>query len=77
VSAFLSYLTGLKPKGKLWAFFGSYGWGGGAARQMIETAKKAGFDVYEPALEIKYVPTKDELDKCFNFGREIADKIKV
>jgi flavorubredoxin len=77
VSAFLSYLTGLKPKGKLWAFFGSYGWGGGAARQMVETAKKAGFDVYEPALEIRYVPTKDELEKCFNFGREIADKIKI
>jgi len=75
ISAFLTYITGLKPKGKLWAFFGSYGWGGGAARQMVETAKKAGFDVYEPALEVKYVPTKEELEKCFAFGKEIAGKI--
>ena len=26
VVAFLTYVTGLKPKGKIWAFFGSYGW---------------------------------------------------
>ena len=31
LGAFLTYITGLKPKGKLWSFFGSYGWGGGAA----------------------------------------------
>ena len=48
VSGFLTYITGLKPKGKLWAFFGSYGWGGGAVRGMVEMAKKAGFEVYEP-----------------------------
>ena len=76
VSAFMTHINGLKPRGKLWAFFGSYGWGGGAVRQMVETAKKAGFDVYEPPLEIKYVPTKEELEKCFNFGKEIASKIK-
>jgi flavorubredoxin len=76
VSAFLTYINGLKPRGKLWTFFGSYGWGGGAARQMVEAAKKAGFDVYEPPLEVKYVPTKEELEKCFNFGKEIAAKIK-
>ena len=44
VSGFLTYITGLKPKGKLWAFFGSYGWGGGAVRGMVEVAKKAGFE---------------------------------
>ena len=76
MSAFQTYVNGLKPRGKLWAFFGSYGWGGGAARQMVEAAKKAGFDVYEPPFELKYVPTKDELEKCFNFGKDLAGKIK-
>ncbi|MEM2995672.1 MAG: flavodoxin domain-containing protein [Candidatus Bathyarchaeia archaeon] len=75
VSAFLTYITGLKPKGKLWAFFGSYGWGGGAVKQMVETAKKANFEVYEQTLEFQYAPTKNELEKCFNFGRQIAEKI--
>lgn len=75
VSSFLTYIAGLKHRGKLWAFFGSYGWGGGAVRQMVETAKKAGFEVHEPILEVKYVPTKEELEKCFMFGKEIAEKI--
>jgi len=77
LSSFLTYATGLKPKGKLWSFFGSYGWGGGAVRSMVETARKAGFDVLEPGIEIKYVPDQEDLKKCFEFGKQIAAKIKV
>jgi len=75
VSAFLNYVTGLKPRGKIWAFFGSYGWGGGTVKEMVEIARKAGFDVYGSPLEFKYVPTKEELERCFSFGEEIAEKI--
>jgi flavorubredoxin len=67
----------LKPKGKLWGFFGSYGWGGGAVRSMIKTAKESGFDVYEPGVEVKFVPDEEDLKKCFEFGLQIAQKIKV
>jgi anaerobic nitric oxide reductase flavorubredoxin len=77
LSTFLTYATGLKPKGKLWSFFGSYGWGGGAVRSMVETVKKAGFDVLEPGIEVKYVPDQEDLKKCFEFGRQIAAKIKA
>jgi flavorubredoxin len=74
---FLTYATGLKPKGKLWSFFGSYGWGGGAVKGMVDMAKKAGFEVYEPGVEVKFVPDKDDLKKCFDFGEQIAQKIKT
>jgi flavorubredoxin len=77
LSSFLTYASGLKPKGKLWGFFGSYGWGGGAVKSMVETARKAGFDVSEPGIEVKYVPDAGDLEKCFEFGRQIATKIKV
>jgi anaerobic nitric oxide reductase flavorubredoxin len=77
LSSFLTYATGLKPKGKLWGFFGSYGWGGGAVRSMIKTAKESGFDVYEPGVEVKFVPDEEDLKKCFEFGLQIAQKIKV
>ena len=76
LSAFLTYATGLKPKGKLWGFFGSYGWGGGAVRGMIKTTKEAGFEVHEPGVEVKYVPHDEDLKKCFGFGQQIARKIK-
>jgi anaerobic nitric oxide reductase flavorubredoxin len=77
LGGFLTYITGLKPKGKLWSFFGSYGWGGGAVKGMVEMAKKAGFEVYEPGIEVKYVPDQEDLKKCFDFGQQIAQKIKA
>ena len=77
LGTFLTYIGGLKPKGKLWYFFGSYGWGGGAVRGMIKMAKEACFDVIEPGLELKWVPTNEELKKCFEFGQQIAQKIKA
>ena len=77
VGSFLTYIGGLKPKGKLWGFFGSYGWGGGATRGMIKMAKEAGFDVMEASIELKWVPTAEELKRCFEFGQETAQKIKA
>jgi anaerobic nitric oxide reductase flavorubredoxin len=77
VGGFLTDATGLKPKGKLWGFFGSFGWGGGAVKGMVETAKNAGFEVYPQSVEAKYIPDAGELKKCFEFGQQIAQKIKV
>ena len=77
VGMFLTYITGLKPKGKLWGFFGSYGWGGGATRNMIKMAKEAGFEVIEPNIELKWVPTEEEIKKCFDYGVQIAQKAKT
>nr|MDO8098831.1 FprA family A-type flavoprotein [Candidatus Njordarchaeota archaeon] len=75
VAAFLTYMAGLKPRGKIWAFFGSYGWGGGAVKKMIEMMKSEKFELHEPAVEVKFAPTKEELERCFEFGKEIAMKI--
>ncbi|MEM3050604.1 MAG: FprA family A-type flavoprotein [Candidatus Bathyarchaeia archaeon] len=77
ISSFLTYAAGLKPKGKLWSFFGSYGWGGGAVKGMTEMAQKAGFQIHEPSIEVKYVPDQADLKKCFEHGQQIAAKIKT
>jgi anaerobic nitric oxide reductase flavorubredoxin len=77
LSSFLTYATGLKPKDKLWCFFGSFGWGGGAVKAMAEIAQKAGFKVHEPNLQIKYVPDQEDLQKCFELGKQIAVEIKT
>ena len=77
LGSFLTYATGLKPKGKLWGFFGSYGWGGGAVKGMTEMARKAGFEVHEPSVEVKYIPEQEDLKKCFALGQQIAAKIKT
>jgi len=77
LGSFLTYITGLKPKGKLWGFFGSYGWGGGAVQGMIKIAKEAGFEVFETGVVAKFIPDKEEWKKCFELGQQIAQKIKA
>jgi anaerobic nitric oxide reductase flavorubredoxin len=74
---FMTYAVGLKPKDKIWSFFGSFGWGGGAVRGMTEMAKKAGFEIHESGLEVKYVPDQEDLKKCYEFGKQIAAEIKA
>ncbi|NLB75868.1 MAG: FprA family A-type flavoprotein [Crenarchaeota archaeon] len=77
LSSFLTYVGGLKPKGKTWYFFGSYGWGGGGVRNMIKAVKEVGLEVVEPGMELKWVPTAEELKKCFEFGQQIGQKVKA
>ena len=75
ISAFINYVAGLRPKGKIWSSFGSYGWGGGAVRAINNQLKESRFDVLEPSLQIRYAPTDEELQKCIEFGEKIAEKI--
>ncbi len=56
IGSFLTYTIGLKPKDKLWNFFGSYGWEGGEVKNMIEMSRKAGFQINEQSVEVKYIP---------------------
>ena len=75
VAPFLEELRGLKPRGKIAAAFGSYGWGGGALKTIEETLKQAGMELASPGLAVKWVPNKEEIQKCFEFGKEFARKI--
>jgi len=66
---------GLKPRGKLAAVFGSYGWGGGAARELEAVLKDAGCEVAMPSLTVNWAPSAEELKRCSDFGREFAKKV--
>ncbi|MDQ1279229.1 MAG: anaerobic nitric oxide reductase flavorubredoxin [Thermoproteota archaeon] len=76
VAPFLDELLGLKPRNKIAAAFGSYGWGGGAIKTIEENLVKAGMNIVSPALTINWVPTYDELQKCYEFGKEMAKKVQ-
>jgi flavorubredoxin len=76
VAPFLEEMQGLRPRNKIAAAFGSYGWGGGAVKIIEESLKKAGMELVAPALTVKWVPDKDEIQKCFEFGKEFAKKVK-
>ena len=75
VASFLAYMRGLKPKNKIGAVFGSFGWGGGAKRAAEEEMKAAGIDLVESELDFKFRPTEEELEKVVKFGVELAKRI--
>jgi len=77
VAGFLCYLKGLKPKGRLGAAFGSHGWAGGAVKAVEQELGQAGIEVIDSGLAFKFVPDKDELEKCVEFGREVARKVHI
>ncbi|MFW9902586.1 MAG: FprA family A-type flavoprotein, partial [Candidatus Thorarchaeota archaeon] len=70
VAEYLSYQKGLKPMNKVGLAFGSFGWGGGAVKEIVEMMKAAKIDVMEDTIEIKFVPRPEDLD-----FKEIVDKL--
>lgn len=75
LGAFLVDAKGLKPKGKVAGVFGSYGWAGGATKILEDTLKEAGMEVVMPPLTVNWAPTAEELQKCYEFGRDFARKL--
>ncbi|HLD82588.1 MAG TPA: flavodoxin domain-containing protein, partial [Candidatus Omnitrophota bacterium] len=74
VGGFLTFLKGIRPLNKKAVAFGSYGWGKGAVQAINEELIEMKFNVLE-GLEIKYIPHKEELLECFEFGRKLAKEI--
>ncbi len=76
IAAFLEIVKGLKPKGRKIGFFGSYGWAGGAVKEMQEMLKDSGVEQTIPEVAFKYVPDTAELANCFEFGSKFAQSLK-
>lgn len=76
VAEYLTHLRGLRPKNRLVGAFGSYGWGGGAVKDIYEDFKKMGLETVEPGLQILYRPSVEDEKTCYEFGRDFARKVK-
>lgn len=76
VAEFLTYLKELRPKKRLFAAFGSYGWSGEAVKDMYETAKAMKLEVFEPGIRVLYKPSEEDLAKCYEFGIAFGKALK-
>ena len=72
VSDFLSYMKGLKPKNKIGAAFGSYGWSGDAVKLINKELEEMKFEVIDPGLKIQFVPDAEATEASYELGRKIA-----
>ncbi len=75
VSDFLTYMKGLKPKNKIGAAFGSYGWSGESVKLINGQLEGMEFDVIDPGLRIQYVPDENGLEACHELGKKIAEAL--
>ncbi len=71
----MTYIKGLKPKNRMAAAFGSYGWSGEAVKILNQEFESMGMDIVDDGLKVQYVPDKADLEKCFELGEKIARKI--
>jgi flavorubredoxin len=76
VSEFLYHLGGLRPKDRIVGAFGSYGWGGGAVKEVCEAFKRMGLEIVEPGVQVLYKPSAEDEKQCYEFAREFAKKVK-
>jgi len=72
----LCYMKGLRPRGKIAAAFGSYGWSGEAPRLIATALKEMKFTVVGDGLSIQYAPRHENLKLCVELGRDIARAMK-
>lgn len=75
ISGFLELVKGFKPKNRIAGVFGSFGWAGGAVKEIEDVAKSAAIELALPSISAKFVPDPDELNACYEFGRSFAGKI--
>lgn len=80
VGDLIYYLRGLKfgrtNRERLAVTFGSMGGKGGTTEKLTNELKDCGFQVKDED-EIYYVPDSDDLEKCFQIGKKLAQEIKT
>ena len=75
VSDFLTYMKGLKPKNKIGAAFGSYGWSGEAVNLIKNELESMNIEIIDPGLKVQYVPDNQSLEACIELGKKIGKAI--
>jgi len=63
----------MRFKNKKAASFGCYGWSGEAIKVIKEHLEKSGFSVINDGIRAMWNPDDESIEKCVEFGREIAN----
>jgi len=59
-------------KDRILGIFGSFGWTGGAMKNLRSFAEKSGWSLIEPVVEVKCSPDAHELQECIRLGENAA-----
>lgn len=75
VADVLTYMKGLKPKNKIAAAFGSYGWSGEAVAEIRGHLENMDMEIIDPGLRILYVPDDQGRAEAYAFGQKIGKAV--
>ncbi|MFN3505213.1 MAG: FprA family A-type flavoprotein, partial [Caldimicrobium sp.] len=67
---------GLRPRGKIGAAFGSYGWSGESVKVLQQYLQEIQAEIVSEGIRTKYVPDKKILEDCVELGRKVAKRVK-
>ncbi|MBN1163955.1 MAG: FprA family A-type flavoprotein [Candidatus Krumholzibacteriota bacterium] len=76
MGAFLTYLSGLRPKGRMGLAFGSYGWGGQAAGEIEKVLRELKWELPLDKINVKYIPDLEELEEIKAEGKKLGKLVK-
>lgn len=76
IAGFLTYLKGLRPKGRIGFVFGSYGWGGQAVKLIEQTLEDLKWDFPETSSNINYIPKENDVIEMKNKAKHLAERMK-
>jgi flavorubredoxin len=76
VMDFLTYMKGLKPKNKIAAAFGSYGWSGEAVKLVNKELEEAKFELIDPGLKIQFVPGPQGIEAALQLGKKVGQALQ-
>ena len=75
IAGFIHFIKGMKPKNRIAVSFGSFGWAGGAVKEIAANLTSFGVEVIEQ-VGAKFKPNKEELDNCYKAGQKLVEKLK-
>ena len=68
---------GLQFKNKKAAAFGCYGWSGDSTKIISDNLTSAGFEVVDEGVKAMCNPDNENVNKCVDFGKLLADKVSI
>ncbi|MDA3832267.1 MAG: flavodoxin domain-containing protein [Spirochaetales bacterium] len=71
-----TYLTGLRPKHKIGAAFGSFGWSGESVKHLNVYLEQMGVDIAHEGMKVKNVPTEEDYKALTEMGAQIGRAIQ-
>ena len=72
VADFLTYMKGLKPKNKVAAAFGSYGWSGEAVKFIRKELEDMDLEIIDQGVRVQYRPDEKAIGACYDLGKKVA-----